>query len=67
MADPDSISITCPHCGNTTTRSMSWAMTHFTTRCTECRKAFLIDRGYLLRTIQRLDAAVKVLAHRSGD
>jgi hypothetical protein len=44
---------------------MPWAMTHFTTRCTECRKAFLIDRGYLLRTIQRLDVAVKALARRS--
>ncbi|MGE4247854.1 MAG: hypothetical protein AB7F09_00585 [Parvibaculaceae bacterium] len=36
-------------------------MTHFTTRCTECRKAYLIDRAYLLRTIQRLDIALKMI------
>jgi len=65
MADSDSISITCPHCESTTTKSMPWAMTHFTTRCTECRKAFPIDRGYLLRTIQRLDFAMKALSRRS--
>jgi len=65
MADSDSISIACPHCGSTTPKSMPWAMTHFTTRCTECRKAFLIDRGYLLRTIQRLDVAVRALSRRS--
>jgi len=34
-------------------------MTHFTTRCTSCRKAYLIDRAYLLRNLQRLDAATK--------
>jgi transposase-like protein len=65
MADSDSISIACPHCGNTTAKSMPWAMTHFTMRCTECRKTYLIDRGYLLRTIQRLDVAVRALSHRS--
>jgi hypothetical protein len=38
-------------------------MTHFTTRCNECRKAYLIDRGYLLRTIQRLEGALAAQPH----
>ena len=67
MADSESISIACPHCGSTAAKSMPWAMTHFTTRCADCRKAYLIDRGYLLRNIQRLDAAVRALSHQSRD
>lgn len=62
MADSEFISITCPHCGNTSPKTLPWAMTHFTTRCTECRKAYLIDRAYLLRTVQRLDSALKALS-----
>jgi hypothetical protein len=58
MADSDVVSITCPHCGNTASKTMPWAMTHFTTRCDNCRKAYLIDRGYLLRMVQRLDRAL---------
>lgn len=61
MADSETITITCPHCGATTTKSFPWAMTHFTTRCSDCRKAYLIDRAYLLRSIQRLDIALKML------
>lgn len=59
MSDSDVISINCPHCGTTTVKTFPWAMTHFTTRCTNCRKAYLIDRAYLLRNLQRLDAASK--------
>lgn len=66
MAD-ESISITCPHCGSAAAKSMPWAMTHFTTRCTDCRKAYLIDRAYLLRMIQRLDVAVKASSPGSRD
>ena len=58
MADLETITITCPHCGAASAKSFPWAMTHFTTRCTECRKAYLIDRAYLLRNIQRLDIRV---------
>jgi hypothetical protein len=61
MADTETITITCPHCGVTSAKSFSWAMTHFTTRCIECRKAYLIDRAYLLRSIQRLDIALKLI------
>jgi hypothetical protein len=62
MADTETITITCPHCGATSAKSFPWAMTHFTTRCTECRKAYLIDRAYLLRAIQRLDIALKMIS-----
>lgn len=65
MADSDIISITCPHCGTTTPKTIPWAMTHFTTRCTHCRKAYLIDRAYLLRTVQRMDSALKLLSQSS--
>jgi hypothetical protein len=65
MAESDVVSITCPHCGSTVPKTMPWAMTHFTTRCNECRKAYLIDRAYLLRTIQRLDSAVAALSRGS--
>ena len=61
MADSETITITCPHCGTTTTKSFPCAMTHFTTRCSDCRKAYLIDRAYLLRSVQRLDIALKML------
>jgi hypothetical protein len=62
MANTETITITCPHCGATSAKSFSWAMTHFTTRCSECRKAYLIDRAYLLRTLQRLDIALKLIS-----
>jgi hypothetical protein len=62
MADNETIAITCPHCGATSAKSFPWVMTHFTTRCSECRKAYLIDRTYLLRTIQRLDNALKLIS-----
>ncbi len=62
MADSEIVSITCPHCGSADSRSFPWAMTHFTTRCSDCRKAYLIDRAYLLRAMQRLDAVVKGLS-----
>lgn len=59
MSDIDVISINCPHCGTTAVKTFPWAMTHFTTRCTNCRKAYLIDRAYLLRNLQRLDGGLK--------
>ncbi len=65
MADTEVVSITCPHCGSTTSKTMPWAMTHFTTRCNDCRKAYLIDRAYLLRAVQRLDSAVAALSRGS--
>lgn len=52
------VELACSHCGSGVTRSFSWFVIHFSTRCDGCRKVFMIDRAYLLSQIQQFRSAV---------
>ena len=51
------VEVVCPHCEAVIEKDFSWMMTHFMTRCSHCRNPYLIDRTFLLTSLQKLTEA----------
>ena len=60
------VEVVCPHCDTVIVKDFSWMMTYFMTRCTHCRNPYLIDRTFLLTSLQKLTEAHSSEAEQSG-